>query len=62
MSSSEGKKHVSASGLDDVQNHEGKTTGPNYLDLSKTIRIYLKSIRMASLLTKDTPTDDSKEQ
>ena len=39
-----------------------KLTSPNYLDWSKTIQIYLKSIRMASHLTKDPPTDDLKEQ
>ena len=37
-------------------------TGPNYLDWSKTIRLYLKSICMASHLNKDPPTDDSKER
>ena len=37
-------------------------TGPKYLDWSKTIWMYLRSIRMNSHLTKDPPTDDSKEQ
>ena len=41
---------------------EDKLTGPNYLDWSKTIRLYLKSIRMASHLDKDLPIDDSKER
>ena len=41
---------------------EDKLTSPNYLELSKTIRIYVRSIRMGSHLTKDPPTDDSKEQ
>ena len=40
---------------------EHKLTGTNYLDWSKTIRIYLRSIHMASHLTKDPPNDDSKE-
>ena len=41
---------------------EDKLTGPNYLEWSKTIRIYVRSIRMGGHLTKDPPTDDSKEQ
>ena len=41
---------------------ENKLTGPNYLEWSKTIRIYVKSVRMGSHVTKDPPTDDSKEQ
>ena len=41
---------------------EDKLTGPNYLDLSKTIRLYLRSIRMASHLTEDPPTDDLKDR
>ena len=40
---------------------EHKLTGPNYLDWSKTIQIYLRSIRMASHLDKAPPTDDLKE-
>ena len=39
-----------------------KLTGSNYSDWSKTIRLYLQSIRMASHLDKDPPTNDSKEQ
>ena len=39
-----------------------KLTGPNYLELSKTIRIYVRSVRMSGHLTKDPPADDSKEQ
>ena len=34
----------------------------NYLDWSKTIWIYLRSIRMANHLVKDPPTNDSREQ
>ena len=41
---------------------EDKLTGPNYLNWSKTILLYLRSIRMASHLNKDPPTNDSKEQ
>ena len=41
---------------------EDQLTGPNYLDLSKTIYHYLKSICMASHLYKDPHTDDSKER
>ena len=39
-----------------------KLTGPNYSDWSKTICLYLRSIRMASHLDKDPPTDDSKDR
>ena len=41
---------------------EDKLTGPNYLDWSKTIRLYLRSILMANHLDKDPPTDDLKER
>ena len=41
---------------------EGKLTGPNYLDLRKTVHFYLRSIHMASHLDKDPSTDDSKER
>ena len=41
---------------------EDKLTGPNYLEWSKTIRIYVRSVRMSDHLTKDPSTDDSKEQ
>ena len=39
---------------------EQKLNGLNYLDWSKTIRLYVRSIHMATHLTKDPPTDDSK--
>ena len=39
-----------------------KLIGPNYLDWSKTICLYLRSIHMTNLLDKDPSTDDSKEQ
>ena len=38
-----------------------KLNGLNYLDWSKTIPLYVRSIHMAAYLTKDPPTDDSKE-
>ena len=41
---------------------EDKLTSPNYLEWSKTFRIYVKSVRMGGRLTKDPPADDSKEQ
>ena len=41
---------------------EDKRTGPNYSDLSKTICLYLRSIRITSRLEKDPLTDDSKER
>ena len=41
---------------------EDKLTGPNYLEWSETIRIYVRSICMGDHLTKDLLADDSKEQ
>ena len=41
---------------------EDKLTGPNYSNWSKTIHLYLRSIRLASHLDKEPPMDDSKEQ
>ena len=41
---------------------EDKLTGPNYLEWSKTVRIYVRSVRMSSHLTKDPSADDSTEQ
>ena len=38
-----------------------KLNGLNYLDWSKTIRLYIRSICMATHLTKDPPTNDLKE-
>ena len=40
---------------------EDKLIGPNYLDWSKTFRLYLRSIRMVSHFTEDPLTDDSKD-
>ena len=41
---------------------EHKLNGPNYLDRSKMIPVYLRSLHMTSHLIKDPPTNDSKEQ
>ena len=41
---------------------EDKLIGTNYSDWSKRIRLYLRSIHMASHLDKDPPTDDSKDR
>ena len=41
---------------------EDKLTSPNYLEWSKKIRIYVRSVRMGNHLTKDPPIDDLKEQ
>ena len=41
---------------------EDKPTGPNYLEWSKTIRIYVRSVCMDGHLTKDLSVYDSKEQ
>ena len=41
---------------------EDKLIGLNYLDWSKTVRLYLRSIRMASHLTEDPPTNDLKDR
>ena len=41
---------------------EDKLTSPNYSDWSKKFCIYLRSIRMASHLDKDPPTNDSKDR
>ena len=38
---------------------EDKLSGLNYSDWSKTIRLYWRSIHMASHLDKDPPTNDS---
>ena len=38
-----------------------KLNGLNYLDWSKTVRFYLRSIDMDNHLIEDPPTDDSKQ-
>ena len=64
MSSSKDKKHVSTPEVVPMMSKitEDKLTNPNYLDRSKTIRLYLRSSHMASHLDKDPPTNDSKER
>ena len=64
MSSSKDKNHVSTPEVVPMMSKitEDKLTSPNYLDRSKTIRLYLRSSRMASHLDKDPPTNDSKER
>ena len=61
---SEDKKPVSALEVVPMMSKitEDKLTGPNYSDWSKTIGLYLRSIRMTSHLDKDLPTDDSKDR
>ena len=61
MSSSKDTKPVSAHEVVPMMSKitEDKLIGPNYLDWSKTIRIYLRRIHMASHPTKDPPTEDS---
>ena len=63
MSDSVDKKLVSAPEVVPMMSKitEDKLTGPNYLDWSKTIRLYLRRIHIASHLTKDPLTNDSKE-
>ena len=41
---------------------EDKLIGPNYLDWSKTIRLYLRSIRLANHLNENPSIDDSKQR
>ena len=64
MSDSEEKKPTSKPEVVSIMSKitEDKLTGPNYLEWSKTIRIYVSSVCMGGHLTKDPPTDDSKEQ
>ena len=63
MSSSKGKVPVSALKVVQMMSKmtEDKLIGHNYLDWSKTIQIYLRSIRINSYLIKDPPIDDLKE-
>ena len=62
--SSKDKKHVSALEVVMMMSKitKDKLTGPNYSNLSKTVRLYSRSICMASHFDKDPPTDDSKER
>lgn len=41
---------------------EHKLSGPNYLDWSKTVRIYLRSLSKDDHLTSDPPTDDTRKE
>ena len=63
MSSSEDTKSISALEVVPMMSKitEDKLTNPNYLDWSKTIRLYLRSIRMVIHLDKDPPTNDLKK-
>ena len=64
MSDSEEKKPTSKLEVVPMMSRitEDKLTGPNYLEWSKTIQIYVRSVRMGGHLIKDLPTDDLKEQ
>ena len=64
MSESIDKKSVTAPEVVSMMSKitEDKLTGPNYLDWSKTVCLYLRSIRMPSHLTEDPPTDDLKDR
>ena len=64
MSTSEDKKPVSTPEFVLIMSKitEDKLIGHNYSDWSKTICLYLRSIRSASHLDKDPPMDDSKER
>ena len=64
MTDSTDKKHVSAPKVVPMMSKitEDKLISLNYLDWSKTIRLYLRSIRMASHLNEDPLTDDSKDR
>ena len=63
LDSSKDKKLVSAPEVISMMSKiiEDKLTNNNYSGWSKTISLYLRSIRMASHLDKDPPTDDSKD-
>ena len=64
MSESGDKKPVSAPEVVPMMSKitKDKLTGANYLDWSKTVHLYLRSIRMASHLIVDPPIDDSKDR
>ena len=61
MSESADKKPISVPKMVSMMSKitEEKLTGLNYLDWSKTVRLYLRSIRMTNHLTEDPLTDDS---
>ena len=62
--SSEDKKSVSVPEVVPMMSKitEDKLIGPNYSDWSKTIHLYLRSIRMTSHLDKDPSIGDSKDR
>ena len=64
MSDPGDKKHVAVPEVVPMMSKitEHKLNRLNYLEWSKTIHLYVRSIRMATHLTKEPPTDDSKEQ
>ena len=64
MSKSADKKPVSAPEVVSMMSKitEDKLTSANYLDWSKIVRLYLRSIRMASHLTVDPLIDYSKDR
>ena len=64
MSDSADKKPVSVPKMVSMMSKimEDKLIGPHYLDWSKTICLYLRSICMVNHLYKDPPTNDSKKQ
>ena len=64
LDSSEDKKLLSTPEVVPMMSKitEEKLIGPNYSNWNKTIRLYLRSICMASHLNKDPPTDDSKDR
>ena len=64
MSDPDDKKHVAVSKVVPMMSKitEHKLNGLNYLEWSKTIHLYVRSTRLAAHLTKELPTDDSKEQ
>ena len=64
MTDSADKKPISAPEVVPMMSKitENKLIGPNYLDRSKTICLYLRSIHMGNHLDKDPPTNDSKER
>ena len=64
MSDPDDKKHVAVPEVVLMMSKitEHKPNGLNYLEWSKTIRLYVRSIRMDAHLTKEPSIDDSKEK
>ena len=64
MSESTDKKPISAREVVPMMSKitKDKLIGPNYLDWSKTVRLYLRSIHMANHLIEDPLTNDSKDR